>query len=206
MNSLARCCLFTLRFDSDAGLPMALCACCSIESFDSLCLSAFSHRIFSRLDDASRHTRLAESLERALLDEAGVACKVSAVIEEDFLDQDSEPITSRYVEIRVQGKINARKSSVIESALSDWMSAMFPGAWRCLPAGRPVPFGSSEDMAALRAGWRAEAEARGFTDSNPQPASAIVSSATECFAKEPLDGYPAETKTKRKAENKSNTK
>jgi hypothetical protein len=60
-------------------------------------------------------------------------------------------------------------------------------------------------MAALRAGWRAEAEARGFSDDKALPARASAAT-TEFFDPDPLDGFPSESKSKRKGENKANNK
>lgn len=163
MNTLLHCCLITLRYDSDAGQSMALCSCAPIEAYRLTISEAFSHRIFSRLDDSTKHIKIAQSLERFLLEDAGVSCKNIHVIDENFfIEQVDEPIVSYWIQLDLQGKINPRKSKIIESTLRQWSEIAFPKQSCCLPSPRPIPLGTANDLGALRAGWRAEAQARGF--------------------------------------------
>lgn len=188
------CCLFTVRFQSDLGSQMALCGCATHASFLRAASEAFSHPLYSRLDESSRHERIAHSLERALLSDAGVA-SVSAKAKEQnfFVDNAPDPIRSSWVEISLAGKINARKARVVESVLRSWLEEVFPHAHCALPSARPIPIGNQSDMGALGAGWRAEAYARGF----PSPPLA-ASSNPESFAAASEDGFPLGTRGRRK--------
>lgn len=168
MDTLDRCGLVTLRFDfdSDSGTSsqMALCGCFSVAGMRSALNSAFAHPLFSTLDDSARFEMLAHSVERYILAEAGIACATVRVKEESFkVESLEEPVASLGLELEMVGSINPRKVRVIESALKEWLSLVFPYAYCVLPAARPVPIGSDEDLAALRAGWRAEAAFRGFS-------------------------------------------
>lgn len=164
MDTLERCCLITLRFSSDAGAPMALCGGFSVDAMRKALGEAFAHPLLATLDESARFERLAQSIERDLLSEAGVASEASRVKHETFaVEGRDEPVVSLWLELELAGSINARKARVIESTLRGWLERVFPATYCALPCSRPVPLGTDEDLAALRAGWRAEAAARGFS-------------------------------------------
>lgn len=195
MKTLARCCLITLRFDSDLNQSMALCACCSVESFTQVIAAAFAHPVFSRFDEAAKIQRIAQSLERTLLEEAGVATKSTRSTEEAFVILGQEaPVVSQWVDLELAGKINARKTRVLEANLRDWMQLLFANSHCCLPSARPIPIGNAADLGALRAGWRAEAEARGFSTQN---VAALLTPTPE-LADPGSDGFPSGAKSRRK--------
>lgn len=163
MNTLLHCCLITLRYEIDTGQDMALCSCAPIEAYHPTITEAFSHRIFSHLDDSAKHTKIAQSLERFLLEDAGISCEKIHVVDENFfIEQVDEPVVSYWIQLDLQGKINPRKSKIIESTLRQWSEIAFPKQSCCLPSPRPIPLGTPNDLGTLRAGWRAEAQARGF--------------------------------------------
>jgi hypothetical protein len=194
MSPLDLCCLFIIRFQSDLGSQMALCGCSTLDSFRQVSSKAFAHPLFSRLDDSSRHERIAQALERALLTEAGVATASSKAKEDNFfIENTDDPVRSAWIELVLVGKINARKARVIETVLRSWLEEIFPGAHCALPAPRPVPLGNQADMGALGAGWRAEAGARGCVASPAVPISNV-----EAFADPAEDGFPVGTKSRRK--------
>lgn len=174
--------LLTVHFSDEKNRPFAFCAALGSEALSRLYREAFSHPLWGFCDDQRKGEILLSSLAAHVLRDAGVTLQPNglSVGVEAFFDRDlDERARSYWLSLSLSGKLDARKSSLLEELLRSWLSSFFTVDGFCLlPAARPIPIGSDSDLDALRVGWRAEAQARsGLADtlSLTPPSSATES-------------------------------